>query len=139
MVIILPSNGENINTGNDSNFDFSEFSNWLFSLSPIDFVIIGTIAGLLISKNLTINQQNTIGNFLELIGEVILTYNAQEITLNNKYNNPYNLSIQDLNNKIDYLYQEFPHQNSFLQLSYLLLHIFPYDSTHTLHSCYYYT
>ena len=107
MVIILPSNGENINSGNDANFDFSEFSNWLFSLSPIDFVIIGTIAGLLISKNLTINQQNTIGNFLELIGEVILTYNAQEITLNNKYNNPYNLSIQDLNNKIDYLYQEF--------------------------------
>ena len=102
----LPSNTENINIGNSSNYNFSEFADWLFSLSGTDFVIIGTITAILISSNLTLNQQNSIGNFFELIGEAILTFNAQEITRLSKYTNPHNLSIEDLNQKINYLYNE---------------------------------
>lgn len=105
MVIKVPVNAEDINSGNN-NFNFSEFADWLFSLSGTDFVIIGTITAILIARNLTINQQDSIGNFLELVGEAILTYNAQEITRNEKYTNPFNLSIEDLNRKIEFLYQE---------------------------------
>ena len=106
MVIYLPSNAGNINIDNNSSFDFSEFSEWLFSLSGVDFVIIGTVAAVLISRNLTLNQQNSIGNFFELVGEAILTYNAQEITRRNKFTNPYNLSIEDLHQRINHLYNE---------------------------------
>lgn len=105
MVIKLPVNAEDIYGGNSS-YNFSEFADWLFSLSGYDFVIMGTIAAILIARNLTINQQDSIGNFLELIGEAILTINAQEITRNEKFTNPNNLSIEDLNKKIEFLYQE---------------------------------
>ena len=102
----MPSNAENINIGNISNYNFSEFADWLFSLSGTDFVIIGTIAAILISSNLTLNQQNSIGNFFDLVGEAILTFNAQEITRLSKYTNPQNLSIEDLNQKINFIYNE---------------------------------
>lgn len=102
----MPYNAENINVGNNPNYDFSEFADWLFSLSGTDFVIIGTIAALLISNRLTLNQQNSIGNFFDLVGEAILTFNAQEITRYERTTNPNNLSIGDLNNKINYLYNE---------------------------------
>ena len=91
---------------NENSFDFKNFSEWLFSLSSLDFVVIGTLAGVLIAKNLTINEQNTIGNFFELIGQVLLTINAQEYTLNSNRTNPNNISIEELNQKIEYLYKE---------------------------------
>ena len=92
---------------NNSSYDFKNFASWLFSLSSLDFVVIGTISGILIAKNLTINEQNTMGNFFELVGQVLLTINAQEITLGNNNNcECSNSSIDDLNKKIEYLYNE---------------------------------
>ena len=106
MVINLPSNAQNIDIENPSNYNFSELADWLFSLSGTDFVVIGTVAAILISSNLNLNQQNSIGNFFDLVGEAILTFNAQEITRRSKYTNPHNLSIEDLNRKINFLYNE---------------------------------
>ncbi|MEG0825859.1 MAG: hypothetical protein RR404_00120 [Bacilli bacterium] len=66
------------------NSDFPSFSNWLFSLNPYEFTSIATIIGFIISPTLTINQQNSLGNFFELLGQVILTVNAQGVTVKQK-------------------------------------------------------
>lgn len=63
------------------NYDFRSFSDWLFSLNPYEFSMIAVLMGVIISPTLTINQQNSLGNFLELLGQVILTINAQATTL----------------------------------------------------------
>ena len=64
-----------------ANQDFAGFSSWLFSLNAYEFSLIATLLGFLISPTLTINQQNSLGNFFELLGQVILTVNAQNTTL----------------------------------------------------------
>lgn len=64
-----------------ANQDFDGFSNWLFSLNAYEFTLIATLLGFIISPTLTINQQNSLGNFFELLGQVILTINAQNTTL----------------------------------------------------------
>lgn len=96
----------NDNTNNNSAFNFKDLAEWLFTLSGLDFAIIGSVTGILIGSNLTVNQQNTIGNFLELVGQVLLTINAQEITRNSIINNTNNISLKDLNDKINYLLNE---------------------------------
>lgn len=63
------------------NQDFNSFSDWLFSLNPYEFSLIAVAIGLVISPTLTVNQQNSLGNFFELLGQVILTINAQNTTL----------------------------------------------------------
>ena len=63
------------------NQDFDSFSNWLFSLNAYEFSLIASIIGFVISPALTINQQGSLGNFFELLGQVILTINAQNTTL----------------------------------------------------------
>ena len=65
---------------NPENFDFKEFknfANWINSLSPFEFTTLGTIVGYLISSVLTISEQNSVGNWFELVGQIILTFNAQ--------------------------------------------------------------
>lgn len=59
------------------NKDFSKFSDFLFNLNPYEFTLIAPLIGSIISKNLTIDQQNSIGNFFELLGQTILTIAAQ--------------------------------------------------------------
>lgn len=69
------------------NQDYKTFSNWLFSLNAYEFTAIATLAGFIISPTLTINEQNSLGNFLELLGQVILTINAQNTTLSARNDN----------------------------------------------------
>lgn len=47
-------------------------------MRPDVFVTLGNALGLIISADLPFNQQNVIGNFLMLLGQVVLTYNAQQ-------------------------------------------------------------
>ncbi len=63
------------------NQDFKSFSNGLFSLSAFEFSLVGAIIGFAVSQGLTTNQQNSLGNFFTLIGQVLMTENAQNITL----------------------------------------------------------
>ena len=49
----------------------------ILKLSPFEFVTLGTMVGYLLSVNLTINEQNSLGNWFELVGQIILTFNAQ--------------------------------------------------------------
>ncbi len=62
------------------NQDYNSFSKWLFSLSGYEFAFLSSATGFLIAPNLTVNQQNSLGNFFILLGEVLITINAQDIT-----------------------------------------------------------
>lgn len=63
------------------NNDFKKFSNGLFSLSAIEFNLLATVIGFAITPTLTTNEQNSLGNFFTLIGQILMTANAQNITL----------------------------------------------------------
>lgn len=61
-------------------FDFSnikDFGSWILNLSPFEFTTLGTIVGYLIASVLSIQEQNSVGNWFELVGQIILTFNAQ--------------------------------------------------------------
>lgn len=61
----------------DSCQDIGSFADWLMTLPPFEFATLGVIIGYILSCNLTISQQNSLGNWLELVGQLILTFNAQ--------------------------------------------------------------
>ena len=91
---------------NETFNNFNNFSEWIFSLSGLDFTIAATTIAILMANNLTVNEQNSVGNFFFLIGQVLITMNAQDINKMDKIKNPNRYTIGDLNNKIDILYQE---------------------------------
>ncbi len=62
------------------NQDFNSLNDWLYSLNPYEFTLIGNSIAYLIAKTLTINEQNSLGNLFALIGQVLQTINAQSIT-----------------------------------------------------------
>lgn len=73
------------------------------NLSPLEFTTLAVFSGYLISCNLTVDEQNSIGNWLELLGQIILTFNAQGA------NQQFSLSktqYEDILNKINYLYSK---------------------------------
>ena len=65
---------------------------------------VGTLVGYILSLGLSINEQNSLGNWLELVGQILLTFNAQEETIssNNDASNNTSLlyKIQELEEKI---------------------------------------
>lgn len=90
--------------------DFHDIAKWLNSLNAYEFTIIATVIGLLVAKGLTINQQNSLGNFFEQIGQTLLTIGAQNQTVkhdmkrNSSIKNGINKSleeeIEDLKNEV---------------------------------------
>ena len=58
--------------------NIKDFGKWISELTPLEFTTIGTIIGYLISSVLTVQEQNSVGNWFELVGQIILTFNAQE-------------------------------------------------------------
>lgn len=66
---------------NFTNQDFCALSNWLNTFNPYEFALVGIIAAFVIAPTLTPNQKNSIGNFLEEVGQILLTIAAQEITV----------------------------------------------------------
>ena len=100
----MDSNAERL--FNETFNNFSSFKDWIFSLSGLDFTIAATTIAIIMSQNLDHNQQNSVGNFFFLIGQVLITMNAQDITKLNNIDNPNNISIGDLNRRVEYLYQE---------------------------------
>lgn len=97
--------GDIINTINDfTNIDFSSFSSFLSSLSPLEFGTLGCVIGLLISSNLSSDALDSLGNFLELVGQVMLTCQAQMPTpMSNESKNEFNA----IRNEIRKMYSDF--------------------------------
>lgn len=68
----------NNSTNNDNNLGCEDIPNGFQSLHPELFIIIGEILGAIMAGTMPFNVQNAIGNWFELLGQVILTYNAQQ-------------------------------------------------------------
>ena len=90
----------------DQDYNFKEFTDWIFSLSGLDYTIAATTIAILLSKNLDINEQNSVGSFFFLIGQVLITMNAQNITHSERIDNPTNISNGELNRRIEFLFNE---------------------------------
>lgn len=90
----------------DGLYDFYDIScnafiDLLLSINEYELTILGFAIGILLAPNITVNQQNSLGNFFELIGQTLLTINAQKINLQ-----PNSPSKQQLNEKIKELEKE---------------------------------
>ena len=48
-----------------------------FSLSPVEFTVLSTLLGVLLTDSLDLGQQNSLGNFLVNTGQAVLTAAAQ--------------------------------------------------------------
>jgi hypothetical protein len=55
----------------------NSYSQILAKLSPAEFATLGCALSLILIQTLNPNEQNTIGNLLEMIGQILLTSYAQ--------------------------------------------------------------
>ena len=88
----------NNSTNNSCNMGCSDIPNGFQSLNPELFVIIGEILGNIIAGNIPYNVQNAVGNWLELVGQAILTFNAQQQYFQGgpgRYFNPKNYNVSN--------------------------------------------
>ncbi len=60
----------------------NSYSKALAKLSPIEFTTLGCTISIILAQSLTPNEQNTIGNLLEMIGQILLTSYAQASVVN---------------------------------------------------------
>ena len=54
-----------------------------FNLPPEQFTIIASLFGVLLSEGLSMDQQNSLGNFLSTVGQTMMTVAAQQELLEN--------------------------------------------------------
>lgn len=84
------------------------FSNWLDSISPYEFSLYATIIAYLIAPLLSISSQNSLGNWLEQLGQILLTISAQASASpsNEEYNN-LKKEVNALRNELNKLKNKF--------------------------------
>ena len=91
-----------------TNFDYDEYKNMSFSslveallsMSGTELSILASVIGYALTINTTINEQNSLGNFFELLGQFILTSSSQTYKLQST-NIPSHIELQ---NQINHLY-----------------------------------
>lgn len=67
--------------------ELQNYASFLNSLSGNELGIIAAISGYFLAQNLTPEQQNSVGNFLEAVGQIMLCIGSQ------------NQNIEAINNK----------------------------------------
>lgn len=65
-------------TNDFNNMGCNDIPSGFQSLNPELFTVIGEILGNMIAGRIPFNVQNAIGNWLQLVGQAIETYNAQQ-------------------------------------------------------------
>ena len=66
------------------NNDNKSLSDYLFSFTGNEFAIISSIVGFVISQNLSIDEVNSLGNFLEAVGQFMLSKASQDQVIQNR-------------------------------------------------------
>ena len=74
-------------------FDYNDFANMncnsfiahLLTLSANELSLLAIGLGYLLSANINANQQSSLGNFFELVGQILLVISAQNIQLQPNY------------------------------------------------------
>lgn len=79
------------------------FSN---SIGPDQLTLLATLIGIILSNDLDSDELNALGNFIELIGQAVLTIAAQQDNLE---------SLQDCNHKIQCLSKQIEQLNKQIQ------------------------
>lgn len=92
------SGTSNNSASSDPNEQCSDVPGGFQDLHPQMFVLIGDIIGQVMSGNMPFNIQNSIGNLFELIGQVILTYSAQQQYFQNGPGRYYNRKYKNVGN-----------------------------------------
>lgn len=72
---------DNMNYEQFKNMSCSSFIDYLLSLSGNELSLLAIGLGFLLSNNISTNKQNSLGNFLELMGQTLLTISAQNMVL----------------------------------------------------------
>ena len=66
------------------NNDYKSLTDYLFSFTGNEFAIISSIVGFVISQNLSIDEVNSLGNFLEAVGQFMLSKASQDQVIQNR-------------------------------------------------------
>lgn len=72
-------------------------------MSPFSFTGSAVFIGFLLTKDLSSNEQNAIGNWFMLLGQVMETYAAQGNVLNSQSTSP---NLETLNKVLEKMQQE---------------------------------
>lgn len=91
----------NFDYNNIKDMSLSSLTDHLLSLNGTEFSILACIIGYALTINTTINEQASLGNFFELLGQFILTTSAQNYKVKSQ-NLP---SIQDIESQIKNIYE----------------------------------
>lgn len=94
-------NDENCNSNSQSstdNINCNDLPNGFQDLAPQLFTLFAQILGLVMAGNMPFNLQNAIGNWLELLGQVILTFNSQQQYFQSGPGRYYNLKYKNATN-----------------------------------------
>lgn len=67
--------------------DIQNYASFLYSLSGNDLALLASAVGLLLSQNINSNQINSLGNFFEGVGQIMLVIGAQQQLRENNNNN----------------------------------------------------
>ena len=62
---------------NPNNKDVKNYANFLSKLSGNELGLIASLSGYFLAQGLTPEEQNSIGNFLEAVGQILLCIGSQ--------------------------------------------------------------
>lgn len=86
---------------------FKSLQSAFLNLNPYEFTLLAALIGFLLCEGLNYNQQQTIGNFFEMVGQTTLTVGAQNQNISEGVSPDttmdYTSIIDILKNKIDNL------------------------------------
>lgn len=87
------------------------FVDLLLGINEYELTILACAIGLLLAPTININQQNSLGNFFELIGQTLLTVNAQAVNLQPNAPSRFELNerLKNLENELNFLKQSHKH------------------------------
>ncbi len=73
---------------------YNKLANLISDLTPFQFTTLGVIFGYFLSLSIPITELNSLGNWFELVGQILLTYSAQGTAT--PTNEQYNQLVKDV-------------------------------------------
>lgn len=92
------NNNNNNNNQNEQTNNCSDIPGGFQDLNPNFFAFMADILGAVMAENLPFNVQNAIGNWLVLVGQVLITYNSQQQYFQAGPGRYYNLNFKNVDN-----------------------------------------
>jgi len=80
-----------------------ELYDFIFSLPPRSFTLLAILLGFILIDDLNADEQNALGNFIIMVGQVIETNSAQQQILEDIVSNK---KLQTMQDKLDQLQRD---------------------------------